>query len=193
MWKDGRWKLDKLLVFIKTIEWCRSTGEGGKFDARIMEGILLQPEWVSTIALTLVVWYNTAMDHLVPDNQSASNRYQAQSIMAKRGFCPFTKMMDLAEKLEKVADVVDPDTGELIDQKYVKERINIYNNLTKFYAAQPKAIDISYTSDQKYTIQAVNFAALAQERNHLIPEAGNYSGPDLSVMLANTTKGGDSV
>lgn len=116
-----------------------------------------------------------------PDDKSVAQRYVAQSCMQAREFNPFERLMDLANKLEAVADVRD-DSGDLVDQRYVKERINIYSTLAKFYAPQPKSIDVTIATDNKYLIQAVDFTGLMKERP-VIP-AGNYDGPSLTLLTS---------
>jgi hypothetical protein len=115
------------------------------------------------------------------DDKSVTQRYVAQNCMMGKNFNPFERLMALADKLEAVADVTDKD-GNLTDQRYVKERINIYTSLAKFYAPQPKAIDINIATDNKYVIQAVDFTGLIQERP-TIP-AGTYDGPSLTLLTS---------
>lgn len=103
-----------------------------------------------------------------------TQRYVAQKMMDDRGFNPINKLMDLVDEIEERIQQVP-------DNPYIKERIQILTKLATLYAPAPKAIDINYTSDQKYTIQAVDFTALAQERAQFVPLPGNYTGPALSL------------
>lgn len=116
-------------------------------------------------------------------NESVQTRFLAQSLMQKRKFNPFERMMDLADELEEFNETADAPT-------HVKERLSIYSKLAAFYAPQPKAIDINIQSDHTHTIQAVDFTTLSQQRRHLIPEPGNYNGPSL-VQLTGTHENTD--
>lgn len=121
--------------------------------------------------------------------ESATQRYVAQRYMDERKFNPFDKLIDLAEQLEEEA-AQPPTEDNPNPHRHLKERISILSKLAAYYAPAPKAIDINYTSDQKFTIQAVDFSSLAEERKNLIPAAGNYQGPALT-LLANAKEVGD--
>lgn len=110
------------------------------------------------------------MDELIPAAnsvpQTPGTRYLAAEIMNARGFNPIEKMIDLAEEMENKDR--DEGTGRHIDR-----RLRVLDKLAKFYAPQPKAIDISVRSDNSFTIQTVDFTQMAAERAHLIPTPAN--------------------
>lgn len=117
----------------------------------------------------------------LPNANSPSQRYLAQEFMQKQDFNPFERLINLANKLEALPPITD-DEGNVIDERHVKERINLYTALCKFYAPQPKAIDINIATDNKFQIQAVDFSGLLKER--AIPSAGGYDGPSLTLLTS---------
>lgn len=108
--------------------------------------------------------------------QTPTVRHSASAMMQKRGFNPFEKMMDLAEKMEKFDD----------DQEipvFAEKRMKLYMALAKYYAPQPKSIDININSDTRAPIQVINFGDLYQQREHLIPQQSRYEGPTLAGAI----------
>lgn len=118
------------------------------------------------------------IDQLVPAAeaipQTAGTRYLAAEIMQKRGFNPIDKMIDLAEELES------QDECERLG-RHTDRRLKIYHALAKFYAPQPKSVDISVKADNTFTIQAVDYTGMLQDRAALIPLPLNRSPALLGV------------
>ena len=94
---------------------------------------------------------------------NTSSRYLASEVMRQRGYNPLEKLMDLADLLEKTI-INDPD--QLLDHS--EKLIKIHLNLAKFYAPQPKSVDVNITSEQSLTIQTVDFTSLVESRKDLI-------------------------
>jgi hypothetical protein len=106
----------------------------------------------------------------VPD--SPSKRYMASETMKTRGFDPISRMIDLAEELEaKDAELKTPVNAQ--------KRLAVYATLAKYYAPQPKSVDISVKTDNNYTIQAVSFQELIDQSRGMIPQQLGYAGPTL--------------
>ncbi|HWT40394.1 MAG TPA: hypothetical protein VN081_03970 [Dongiaceae bacterium] len=84
-------------------------------------------------------------------------------MMDKRGFNPIAKMMDLAEQMEQI----DDSEGEV--GRHFDKRLKLYVTLAKFYAPQPKSLDINVKQDSTLTIQAVDYSSLLAERQAFIP------------------------
>jgi len=117
-----------------------------------------------------------AVTEALPSERSVTDRYVAAKTMEQRAFNPISKLIDLYEEIDHKND----DAGLPM---FVKERITILSTLGKYYAPQPKAIDIHVQSESKYTIEAVSFAALAEERQKFIPEQSQYHGPKLADVI----------
>jgi hypothetical protein len=117
------------------------------------------------------------LDELVPIDQNLpvtpSIRYIAQETMQRRGFDPISRMIDLAEELE----AMDEEIGQSVN---ADRRLKVYTTLSKYYAPQPKSVDVNITSQQNSTIQVISFKDLHSERQNLIPEAKDYIGPRLA-------------
>lgn len=108
--------------------------------------------------------------------ETVSDRFTAAREMDKRQFNPIVKMMDLHDRLEECSD----DSGMPL---FVKERFAILSTLSKFYCPQPKSIDVQVQTDNKFTIEAVSFAQLVEERKAFIPQQSVYTGPQLADVI----------
>lgn len=121
--------------------------------------------------------FSDRIDELVPAAnavpQTAGTRFLAADIMNKRGFNPIEKMIDLAEKMEEI----DEDEGDV--GRHFDKRLKLYNTLAKFYAPQPKSVDIQVRSEGTFTIQAIDYNSLFHERQGMIPQQVAYRGPQL--------------
>lgn len=106
--------------------------------------------------------------------QTAGTRYLAAEQMNQRGFNPISKLMDLAERLENHEE---SDCGGI--PVHADKLFKIYMTLAKFYAPQPKSLDVSVKADNTITIQAVDYTGLIQSRQEYIPQALQYQGPQL--------------
>lgn len=118
------------------------------------------------------------MDELIPAADSVpqmpGTRYLAAEIMNKRGFNPIEKMIDLAEEMET------EDRTEGMG-RHIDRRLRVLDKLAKFYAPQPKAIDINMRTDNNFTITTVDYSKLSSDRAHLIPTPVNKQIKMLAV------------
>lgn len=123
------------------------------------------------------------MDQLVPASQGSSqgpktpsSKYIAYQMMEQRGFNPIKKMMDLAEQLED-------HQAELEHPLHAAKLFAIYKELLKYYAPQPKAVDVSIKQEHSHTLEVVSFRSLVEDRRDYIPAQAQYSGPSLAGAL----------
>lgn len=109
------------------------------------------------------------IDQLIPATnevpQTAGTRSLAADIMAKRGYNPLEKMIDLAERLERHEE--DINAPNLHADRLLK----IHTTMAKFYAPQPKSLDVSVRSENNFTITTVDYSGMIAERAHLIPQS----------------------
>lgn len=120
------------------------------------------------------------IDELVPAVQQTpdtpSTRFLAADIMEKRGFNPIEKLINLAEELEAKDIELDlPINAE--------KRFKIYTALAKYYAPQPKSVDINLNSTSSSTFQIVSYTGLAKEREQFIPPQSVFTGPQLMDVI----------
>lgn len=126
-------------------------------------------------------------DELVPLQPSqlpatAPVRYLAREMMDRRGFNPIEKMIDLAEQLEKFDKeymATNPDSPPVMAEK----RMKIYSAMAKWYAPQPKTVEVSVKEDRNMTIEVKDFSKFAQERAAFIPKNAVYTGPQLMGVV----------
>lgn len=109
------------------------------------------------------------IDELIPAAQSVpqtvGTRSLAADIMAKRGYNPIEKLIDLSEKLDTAEE--DADMPGL----HADRQLKIHTTLAKFYAPQPKSLDVSVRSENNFTLTTVDYSQYIQERAHLIPQS----------------------
>lgn len=122
-------------------------------------------------------------DELVPAANAlpdtAGTRFLAADLMNKRGFNPIEKLMDLADEME----------GEDEQENFYEKRMKLYTTLAKYYAPQPKSVDINVKTEGTITVQAVDYTSLVAERAHLIPQA--YRGPQLMNVVEAVLEASD--
>jgi len=110
------------------------------------------------------------IDELIPATnavpQTIGTRSLAADIMAKRGYNPLEKLIDLAEKMEE-----DEYLQSLSPTVYADRLIKIHTTMAKFYTPQPKSLDVSVRSENNFTITTVDYSGMIAERAHLIPQA----------------------
>ena len=128
-----------------------------------------------------------SQDKLVPLDKEAnsssktpSSKYIAYQMMEQRGFNPIQKMMDLAEELED-------HHRELEHPIHAAKLFSIYKELLKYYAPQPKAVDVSIKQEHSHTLEVVSFRSLVNDRRDHIPAQAQYSGPSLAGALESKT------
>lgn len=115
-------------------------------------------------------------DQLVPlgdkGAETPTQRHLAADIMRNRSFNPVERMIDLAEELEAVDEELDTPA-------FAEKRMKIYTQLMKYYCPQPKSMDINVNQNHSYTVEALSFGNLYEQRAHLLPEDSRYNGPKM--------------
>lgn len=110
------------------------------------------------------------IDQLIPAAnavpQTPGTRYLAAELMNKRGFNPLEKMMDLYEQLEDHEE----KGGEERETLHADRKMKLLSTLAKFYAPQPKSLDVSVKAENTFTIQTVDYGSYINERKHMIPQ-----------------------
>jgi hypothetical protein len=116
-----------------------------------------------------------------PTNPSA--RYVASEYMQKRNYNPIARMIDMVDRIETLCKADDVAFTE-----HFEKMLKVHTNLARYYAPQPKSIDIQIQSDATYTIQQVDYTSLFEERRHLIGPPANPGPPQGTPQLSGVSE-----
>jgi hypothetical protein len=106
---------------------------------------------------------------------SPSDRFIAQDAMKKAQFDPIAEMMELYGDLKRI----DKDLDNPVHSGM---RMKILLGLSKFWAPQPKSIDINVATSERSIVQVIDFTNHIETRRAYMPQiTPTYNAPMLGV------------